>query len=222
MLPKVVIWGAGGHALVVADILRVRAEYVIVGLLYDGTPGRRGERVNGFEVLGGRERLDDLKSQGATHVIFGFGDCTARLQLASSVEAMGLEWATAVHPRATVAVDALIGLGTVVAAGAVVNPGARVGRHCIINTGATVDHECILGDAVHVGPGAHLGGRCVVGDAAWIGIGAIVLDRIRIGAGSMIGAGAVITRDVPEKVVVYGVPGRVVRSVEDQAKRNRS
>jgi len=219
MLPKVVIWGASGHALVVADILRLQGGYEIVGLLDDLNPERHGRQIAGLPVLGGREQLDALRRRKVTHLIFGFGDCTARLRLISVVKESGFAFATAVHPRAVVAADAEIGEGTVVVAGAVVNTGASVGAHAIINTCASVDHECVIGDAVHVGPGARLGGRVGVGDATWIGIGATVLDGRQIGARSMVGAGSVVTKDVDADVVVYGVPARKIRSMEDQMKR---
>jgi maltose O-acetyltransferase len=42
-------------------------------------------------------------------------------------------------------------------------------------------------------------------------MGATLLDRISIGSHSVVAAGAVVTRDVPEKVQVQGVPARVVK-----------
>jgi carbonic anhydrase/acetyltransferase-like protein (isoleucine patch superfamily) len=65
-----------------------------------------------------------------------------------------------------------------------------------------------------------IGHRAVV-HSAWIeqgsliGIGAIVLDGVRVGAGSIIGAGAVVTKDVPERSLVVGVPGKVLRQISD-------
>jgi acetyltransferase-like isoleucine patch superfamily enzyme len=43
-------------------------------------------------------------------------------------------------------------------------------------------------------------------------MGAIVLEDRAIGAGSLVGAGSVVTRDVPDRTQVQGVPARVVRS----------
>jgi acetyltransferase EpsM len=219
MQKKVAIWGASGHALVVADILRLQGEYEIVGLLDDLNPERRGQQTAGLPVLGGREQFDVLRHRRVTHLIFGFGGCSTRLRLTSVAKENGFEFATAIHPRAVVAAGAAIGVGTVIAAGAVVNPGSSIGAHTIINTCASVDHECVIGDAVHVGPGAHLGGRVKVGDEVWIGMGATVLDRLQIGARSIVGAGSVVTKDVDADVVVYGVPARKIRSVEAQIKR---
>ena len=46
-----------------------------------------------------------------------------------------------------------------------------------------------------------------------IGIGAIILSGVKIGSGSIIGAGAVVTKDVPEKSLCIGVPGKIVRQI---------
>jgi acetyltransferase EpsM len=215
MKKPLVIWGASGYARVVADIIRLAGEYDILGMLDDVRPERRGEIVGGVAVLGGREQWDEIKRQGATHVIVAVGHCAARVRLADFAVAHGLKLATAIHPGAIVASDALISPGTVIAAGAVVNPAVTIGRNCLINTCASVDHDCTIGDGVHIGPGVRLGGHTTIGKGAWLGIGAITCDRIHIGAGSVIGAGAVITRDIPPGVVAYGVPGRVMRNVND-------
>lgn len=215
MREKVVIWGASGHALVVADILKQMKEYELVGLLDDLNPGRRNEIFAGFPVLGGSEQLDILRRNGVSHIIFGFGDCKARLEKSAMVRAKGFSLATAIHPRSIIAQDASIGAGTVVVAGAVINTGAKIGENVIVNTLASVDHECLVEDGVHICPGVHLAGRVTVGRASWLSIGVIVMDRIRIGAGTMIGAGAVVVKDMPDGVLAYGVPARVVKRMEE-------
>jgi len=56
-----------------------------------------------------------------------------------------------------------------------------------------------------------VGGNTRVDDAVYVGIGATVLNGVSVGTGSVIGAGAVVTRDVPDRVQVMGVPARVVK-----------
>jgi acetyltransferase-like isoleucine patch superfamily enzyme len=53
-----------------------------------------------------------------------------------------------------------------------------------------------------------------VGECAWIGAGAVIADHKSIGADAIVGAGAVVVKDVPEAVVVTGVPARVSRAVK--------
>jgi len=211
---KLVIWGASGHALVVADAARLGDEYEIAGFIDDVHPGRNGEEFRGAVILGGRERLDVLSSQGVNNLVFGFGDCRARLELAEFARRKGFRLATVIHPRAFVAADASVGCGTVILAGAIVNPATRIGENVIVNTSASVDHECLIEDGAHIGPGVHLGGRVRVGRAAWIGIGATVIDRSSIGAEAVIGAGAVVVADIPDGVLAYGIPARVIKRVE--------
>lgn len=208
--PKLVLWGASGHAKVVADIVRLAGEFEIAGFLDDVDP--RGREFCGARVLGGRDRLESLRADGVTHVLFAFGDGAARLRLTPDVRARGFELATAVHPRAVVAADVVIGGGTVIAAGAVVGPGTTLGENVIVNTLAGVDHDCVIGAGAHVAPGARLGGSVRVGDGAWIGIGAVVREKIVIGERAIIGAGAVVVDDVPGGIVAYGVPARAVRA----------
>jgi UDP-N-acetylbacillosamine N-acetyltransferase len=213
MKHKLVIWGTSGHALVVADIIRLRGDYELIGFLDDVYPDRHHTQFCEAPVLGGQEQLDNLSRMGVRHLLFGFGDCRARLRLAEEVRGKGFSLATAIHPQAIIASDVKIGSGTVVAAGAAINPGSRIGENVVINTCASVDHECSIEDGAHICPGAHLAGGVVVGQAAWVGIGATVIDHVRIGAGALIGAGAVVLSDIPDDVLAYGVPARIIREL---------
>src|SRR5947209_5347580 len=142
-MEKLVIWGAAGHAKVVADIVRLAGEYDLAGFLDDLHPERYGTEFCGATILGGREQLQRLPDLGARHLLLGIGDNAARLRLAAVVTAQGFHLATAVHPAAVIARDVPVGPGTVIMAGAVVNPGAVIGANVIINTSASVDHDCV-------------------------------------------------------------------------------
>ncbi len=214
MRQKLVIWGASGHALVVADAIRSHGEYEIAGFIDDVHPERSGEEFCGAVILGGREQLDVLSQQGINKLILGFGNCRARLELSEFARGKGFQLATVIHPKAVVATDSSVSCGTVILAGAIVNSATRIGENVIVNTSASVDHECLIEDGVHISPGVHLGGRVFVGRAAWVGIGATVKDRVSIGAGVVVGAGAVVVDDIPDGVLVYGVPARVVKKIE--------
>lgn len=54
----------------------------------------------------------------------------------------------------------------------------------------------------------------IIEDYAMVGAGANILPGVRIGAGALVGAGAVVTRDVPPKKLVMGIPARIVEDVE--------
>jgi UDP-N-acetylbacillosamine N-acetyltransferase len=215
MPTNIVIWGAGGHALVVADVLRAAGGFEIAGFLDSFNPHRCAEPFGGAMILGGTAELPRLRSSGITHAVVAIGDCAARLRLADILVQEDFELAIAIHPRATVASDVSIGEGTVIIAGAVINPAARIGKNVIINTCASVDHECVIEDGAHICPGVRLAGGVHVGRGAWVGIGAVVLPKVKIGAGAMIGAGAVVLKDVPTGLTAYGVPAKVRAKKEE-------
>ena len=75
----------------------------------------------------------------------------------------------------------------------------------------------IIGDDVIIGHGAIVHGKSV-GDGSLIGMGATVLSRSVIGRGCLIAAGAVVPPDlqVPDGMVVMGVPGKIVRPVKPE------
>ena len=103
MSQKLLIWGASGHALVVADIIRSRGEYEIIGFIDDLNAARYDTDFNGALILGGREKLDELARAGIENLICAVGDCESRLNLAALAKSKGFSLATAIHPRAIVA-----------------------------------------------------------------------------------------------------------------------
>lgn len=212
--PRLVLWGAGGHAMVVADIVRLRGEFDLAGFIDDANPERLGQPFCGATVLGGHEALAGLHAAGCRHAFIAFGDSTARLRCAAVAARLGFSFPCAIHPAATVAADVRIGEGTAVMAGAVINPGCVVGCQAIVNTCASVDHECELGDGVHIAPSACLAGRVRVGAGTWIGLGALVKERTTIGAGCMVGAGSLVLEDVEAGATVWGSPAKCRRRKE--------
>lgn len=208
------VWGAGGHARVVADIVRCANEFQIVGFIDDVNLERAGDSFCNTIILGGRDALLEQWARGVKHIVIAIGDCAMRMSCANDARGMGFTLATAIHPSAIVAQDVRIGAGTALAAGTIVNPAVILGENVIVNTAASIDHDCVIDDGAHIAPGARLGGGVRVGRGAWIGIGAVVRDHVSIGSETIVGAGAVVLDNIPARVVAYGVPARVVRKLE--------
>ena len=78
-------------------------------------------------------------------------------------------------------------------------------------------HPLNIGDDVTVGHSAVLHGA-TIHDRVLIGMGAKVLDRSVIGSNSLVAAGAVVREgfEVPEGVLVAGVPAKIIRELTDQ------
>ena len=213
MKEKLVIWGAGSTAMIVADIIRLRDQYEIFGFLDGVNPERAGTEFCGAPVLGGEEQLDGLLRQGVKHLICAISRGRVRLQLTELARAKGFQLATAIHPQAVIASGVPIGAGTFIMAGAVVMPGSRLGENVMISTCASVDHECTIAGGAWINAGAVLAGRIIVEQAVTVEIGAIVAGRLRIGADSVVGAGSLVLHDIPNGVLAYGRPAKVIRKI---------
>ena len=203
------IFGAGGHGRVVADTAMARGVYDVVGFVDSsidvGTVVYRGIRVVANDLGGlGNDYL-------LNHIVVAVGDNAIRNSLFCEAREMFIINESIVHPTAVISPSAHIGSGTVVFANAVINAGAYIGNNVIINTKASIDHDCVIGDHSHICPGATIAGNVSVGEGSQISVGCSVRNAVSIGKWSLVGVGSVVVNDIPDSVVSYGCPARVVK-----------
>lgn len=189
-MKDVVILGAGGHAHVIADIIRAEGNNVIAFLDDD---------LSQEDCAG---PISDYSKYNDCLFVIGIGNANVREKLSQ----LNLKWHTAIHPSAIVSPSAIIGEGTVVMPNAVINARTIIGKHCIVNTGAVVEHDNSIGAFSHISVMASLGGTITIGKKVWIGIGAVVKNNIIICESVLIGAGAVVVKNICESGTYIGMP----------------
>jgi acetyltransferase-like isoleucine patch superfamily enzyme len=134
-----------------------------------------------------------------------------------------------VGDQSLVRVRARIGAGSVVGRGVSVENDVRVGARVRLQTNAYITAWSVVEDDVFVAPGVittndPTAGRRAPGQglrgprlrrACRIGAGAVLLPGVEVGEEAFVAAGALVTRDVPARTLVMGVPAKAVREVED-------
>lgn len=210
---KTVIWGAFGHATIIAEIIEMDDRYQLIGFLDDVNNARKGEIFCEQKILGGKEQLATLRKQNIKHIALGFGNCSARVESGNLLIEHGFSPLSVFHPSSVVARDVKMGEGSVVLAGTIIDPKCRIGKYCIINNHSTICHNTVIGDGVHICPGVHVAGKVRIGSGSWVGIGSCIINKVTIGTQSYIGAGSVVVKDIPDGVLAYGNPARVIRPI---------
>jgi len=197
-MKKVIIIGASGHAKVIADIV-IKSGDKLVGFLDDNI--QLPEKVIGYPYLG--VISDYAKYADDCNFVIGIGNNSIRKKIA---DGMNVKWYTAIHPSAQIAIETVIGEGTVVMANAVINTSARIGMHCIINTASVIEHDNVIGDYVHISPNATLCGTVSIGNKTHIGAGVTVKNNISVCQDVIVGAGGVVVKNIDEQGTYIGVP----------------
>src|SRR5207248_4467578 len=100
--PSIFIYGAGGHAKVVADLARL-CKVDIAGFIDDKNTNREGQQFCGSKIYNDVERARDKSSDPDLGVIVAVGDCTARGRMAAKLVKHNFKLLTLIHLVATVA-----------------------------------------------------------------------------------------------------------------------
>lgn len=82
-----------------------------------------------------------------------------------------------------------------------VGPNVRIGRNCTLLPGVVFGKKGIKGEESEV----------IVGDNCYFGLGVKILGSLNIGNNVTVGANCVVTKDIPDDVVVGGIPARVIK-----------
>jgi len=201
--PYIVIFGGGGHAKAIMDMVKLIGEYSIAGLIDDRIPA--GTMVLGNPILGDRTILPALFKQGvklAANGVGGILDISVRVEIYKLLSDNGFSFPALIHPRATIESSARIGNGVQVFANAYIGSEAVLHPMCMINTSAVISHDCEIGSFTHIAPGALLAGQVSVGERTLLGMGVTTAIGVKVGSGVRIGNGAIILADVPDHTII--------------------
>lgn len=199
-----VMYGGGGHAKTLIDLVRTLGAYHLVGLVDDGLAP--GSTVMDLPVLGGAEMLSCLFTDGvrlAVNAVGGIGNVAIRVKIFEIIARAGLVCPTLVHPTAWVEPSVQLAEGVQVLAKSYISSASRIGFGTVINAGVVISHDCMIGQVVNLSPGAMLAGGVILEDYVQVGMAATINLNLRIGQGARVGNGATVKADVPAGTVVY-------------------
>jgi sugar O-acyltransferase (sialic acid O-acetyltransferase NeuD family) len=180
----------------------------VLGVLDDAK--EPGISIQGLKVLGPLSHATRLEGCRFINAIGSDRTFRLRPRLLAGLGVIPRQFATLVHPLASVSNRARLGVGVCVHYGVSVAGGVSVGHHVWLAPASVIGHDAQIGDFSIVAPAAVVSGFVQIGKASYVGAGSVIRQRVRIGDGALVGMGAVVVRDVEEETTVVGNPSRVL------------
>lgn len=204
MNKQIIVIGAGGHATVIVEILKM-LNCNILAIVSNELVKRD------IPLLSDIPRLScdaDILNYDYNQVVLvnGIGSIPGKLvrqNIHVHFKNLGYEFMTVVSPLALVSKHSKLESGVQILHGAIVNANSSIGEGSIVNSGAIVEHDCILGRHNHIAPGATVCGSVTTGDFVHIGAGSNVIQSVVIGNSVLVGAGSTVVSDLPDNAKHY-------------------
>jgi sugar O-acyltransferase (sialic acid O-acetyltransferase NeuD family) len=200
---RALIFGSGGHARVIASLLR-RTYSAVDFLVEHAAPGDLSQADFFRDIDTYRHSAD---------IFIGIGNNAARRRTFDQLVALGLTPANCISAAAFIADNAEIGFGVLICPGAVVMSGAWLGNNVIVNTLSSIDHDCRVGHHSQITAGVTFGGTTHVGEECFFGVKSATIPNVTIGDHTVVMAGSLVTKDAPAGVVLGGNPATIIKKV---------
>jgi sugar O-acyltransferase (sialic acid O-acetyltransferase NeuD family) len=116
-----------------------------------------------------------------------------------------------IHSGLDISKTSFIGIGGLINSKVSIAAHTTIGNFVSINRHVSIGHHTNIGDYCSINPGVNIAGNVTIGEGTTIGMGTNILHQVKIGKNTIIGAGSVVTKDIPDNVVAYGSPCKIIR-----------
>lgn len=214
MKKKIVIYGAGGFAREVLQIIKdinkfsKKEIWLPLGYLTD-EDYLSSDLINNLPIIG---TVEWLKFNPDVFLIIGVGSPTLRKRVHEQLEAFSVvNYATLIHPKAWIGDMVEVGEGSIICAGTLITTNIKIGKHVQINIGSTIGHDAILEDFATLNPSVNVSGNVILKLGSEIGTGTVLIPQVEVGSWSIVGAGSVVTKSLPDNITAVGSPAKIIK-----------
>ncbi|MCX5515262.1 LbetaH domain-containing protein [Kaistia algarum] len=209
--PRVVVYGASGHALACRDMLEngfaPHRVCEVIAYMKDGA--EEGASVDGLPLIS----FEDWQARYAREIpcIVSIAAPTPRKRLVQKVVDAG-GFFIPFYDRPEVAFRKVkVGEGSGIALPVFIGQNSRIGAHVLVSPMCSIGHDVTIGDYCSLAPSVTISGNVVVKEGVFLGAGSVVVNGkadkpLIIGEGCNISAGAVVTKSVPDGETMIGNP----------------
>lgn len=180
-MQKIILIGAGGHAVSCLDVILSSNKFKIKG--YVSKNENYSLTKKKIKWLGNDKYLKKINKNENVFIAFaniGKKNLKNRIKIFNKLKKLGCKFPIIKSSRSYISKDSNIGEGSIIMHDVVINANVRIGRNCIINTKSLVEHDTIIGDHVHISTGVIINGSCKIMSESFLGTGSIVLNNVNL------------------------------------------
>jgi len=157
------------------------------------------------------EVLNDVEVNKYDSLVLGVYQPQYKIKIIQTLNPDINKFINIIHSGLDMSKMSKLGYGVLINSKVSIAAHTTIGNFVSINRHVSIGHHTNIGDYCSINPGTYIGGNVTIGEGTTIGMGANVLHHVKIGKNTIIGAGSVVTKDIPDNVVAYGSPCKIVR-----------
>ncbi len=206
--------GAKGFAKEVLEILHQKGETENL-CFYDDVSENAPDFLYGkFRVIKDLHSAQAYFEKEDPTFTIGIGNPKLRYLLFEKFTGIGGLFSSTISQNAEIGSFAVeIGDGCNILGGVKVSNDVKIGAGTMVYYNSIITHDVVVGRFCEISPDVKLLGRCIVGDFAQIGSGAVIFPDVTVGNNAVIAAGSVVRSNIPENVMVAGVPAEIKKEL---------
>jgi sugar O-acyltransferase (sialic acid O-acetyltransferase NeuD family) len=155
--------------------------------------------------------LEDLELNDYGKFVLGVYQPQHKIKIIKSLNPDINKFTNIIHDGLEISKMSKIGRGVLINSKVSIAAHTTIGDFVSINRNVSIGHHTIIKDYCSINPGVNIAGNVIIGEGTTIGMGVNVIDGIKIGKDVIIGAGSLVTKDIPDNVVAYGSPCKIIK-----------
>ena len=163
---------------------------------------------DGFDI----KLFEDLDLNEYDKMTLGVYQPQHKIKIIESLKPDVNKFTNIIHSGLDISKMSKIGRGVLINSKVSIAAHTNIGDFVSINRHVSIGHHTNIGDYCSINPGVNIAGNVTIGEGTIIGMGTNVINGIKIGKNTIIGAGSLVTKDIPDNVVAYGSPCKIIRN----------
>jgi sugar O-acyltransferase (sialic acid O-acetyltransferase NeuD family) len=155
--------------------------------------------------------LEDLDLNEYDKMTLGVYQPQHKIKIIESLKPNFSKFVNIIHNGLEISKMSKMGTGILINSKVSIAAHTTIGNFVSINRHVSIGHHTTIEDYCSINPGVNIAGNVTIGEGTTIGMGTNILHTVKIGKNSIIGAGSVVTKDIPDNVVAYGSPCKIIK-----------